>query len=136
MSGLWMVVPSMGLIAVIAVSGFIENTRASAATESTAAPLPFVSPMFGDNMVLQRGKGNTIWGWAKPAEMIRVEIAGEVATATAGEDGRWQAEIERPRRADLIRSRLMDHKVSSYRMFLLGMFGCAADSRTWNWDWG
>jgi hypothetical protein len=24
----------------------------------------FVSPLFGDNMVLQRGKPNTIWGWA------------------------------------------------------------------------
>ena len=44
------------------------------------APLPFVSPMFGDNMVLQRGKLNTIWGWAKPGQEVRVEIAGHYAT--------------------------------------------------------
>ena len=31
--------------------------------EPTLKPLPFVSTIFGDNMVLQRGKKNTIWGW-------------------------------------------------------------------------
>ena len=31
--------------------------------------------MFGDNMVLQRGKPNTIWGWSKPGEEIRVTVA-------------------------------------------------------------
>jgi len=58
--------------------------------------LPLVSPMFGDNMVLQRGKPNAIWGWAKPGERIRVEIAGRKATAVAGADGRWQARIQPP----------------------------------------
>ncbi len=96
MTGYWMVLPNLGLIAIIAVSVLIENTRASAATESIAAPLPFVSPMFGDNMVLQRGKANAIWGWAKPGETVRVEIAGQVASAVAGNDGRWQTEIQPP----------------------------------------
>src|SRR5271170_5649307 len=58
--------------------------------------LPLVSPMFGDNMVLQRGKPNAIWGWAKPGERIRVEIAGRKATAVAEADGRWQARIQPP----------------------------------------
>ncbi|HVU08884.1 MAG TPA: sialate O-acetylesterase [Verrucomicrobiae bacterium] len=58
--------------------------------------LPFVSPMFGDNMVLQRDKPNAIWGWAKPGEKITVEIAGHSATAIADMDGRWQAEIQPP----------------------------------------
>ncbi|HEY1921745.1 MAG TPA: sialate O-acetylesterase, partial [Tepidisphaeraceae bacterium] len=31
-----------------------------------------------------------------PGEAVRVEIAGQVATATAAEDGRWQAEIQPP----------------------------------------
>ena len=42
--------------------------------------------MFGDNMVLQRGKPNTIWGWAKPGEEIRVKIADHTAKAVTG---RW-----------------------------------------------
>ena len=58
--------------------------------------LPFVSPMFSDNMVLQRGKPDPIWGWAKPGDVIRVEIAGYTAKAVADAYGRWQAEIDSP----------------------------------------
>ena len=66
------------------------------AAETNNASLPFVSPMFGDNMVLQRGKANRFWGWAKPGQAIRVEIAGQTATAVAGPDGRWQTEVKVP----------------------------------------
>ncbi len=52
--------------------------------------------MFGDNMVLQRGKPIRIWGWAAAGDMVRVEIAGHTAKAIAGVDGRWQAEVEPP----------------------------------------
>ena len=68
--------------------------RAAPAVQTAIAPpveggfdTSFVSPMFGDNMVLQRGKPNTIWGWAKPGEEVRVTIARK-----HGEDsdqGRW-----------------------------------------------
>ena len=60
------------------------------------AALPFVSPMFGDNMVLQRGKLNTIWGWSKPGDVIHIEIDGHAAKAVAASDGRWQARIRPP----------------------------------------
>jgi len=63
---------------------------------SASPPLPFLSPMFGDNMVLQRGKPDTIWGWSTPGDVVRVEIAGHKAKAIAGVDGRWQARIEPP----------------------------------------
>ena len=53
-----------------------------------SAALPFVNPMFGDHMIIQRDKTNTIWGWAKPGETVRVEISGRTATATAAADGR------------------------------------------------
>jgi sialate O-acetylesterase len=59
-------------------------------------PLPFVSPIFGDDMVLQRGKRDVIWGWSRPGDSIRVEIAGKSAMGTAGSDGRWQVEIAPP----------------------------------------
>jgi sialate O-acetylesterase len=73
---------------------FLAWISASAADK---APLPFVSPMFGDNMVLQRGKLNTIWGWSNPGQQVRVEIAGHTASAVTGPDGRWQARIKPPR---------------------------------------
>ncbi len=64
---------------------------------SSKAPLPLVSPLFGDNMVLQRGKTNTLWGWANPGQKIRVEIAGQGATTTTvAANGRWQVEIQPP----------------------------------------
>jgi sialate O-acetylesterase len=58
--------------------------------------LPFVSPIFGDNMVLQRGKLNTIWGWSQPGDAVRVEIADHTTTAMTGPDGRWQVKILPP----------------------------------------
>jgi len=72
---------------------------AQALTSAVAAPTdtaPLLSPIFGDHMVLQRGKPNTFWGWAKPGEEIRVEIAGHAAKANAAADGRWEAQITPP----------------------------------------
>src|SRR4026209_2035117 len=58
--------------------------------------LPFVSPIFGDNMVLQRGKPNTMWGWSTPGANVQVEIAGRTAKTVTGAQGRWQLQIEPP----------------------------------------
>jgi sialate O-acetylesterase len=52
--------------------------------------------MFGDNMVLQRGKPVRFWGWAKAGESIRVELDGRTAKAVTKPDGRWQAEMKSP----------------------------------------
>jgi sialate O-acetylesterase len=68
--------------------------NAAAADDKTS--LPFVSPMFGDNMVLQRGKPNTLWGWSRPGDPVRVEIAGRVSQTMTGPDGRWRLRIEPP----------------------------------------
>lgn len=67
-----------------------------AVPQQGAPPLPFVSPIFGDHMVLQRGKPNAIWGWSTPEDKVRIELAERSATAVAGADGRWQAHIEPP----------------------------------------
>ncbi|MEP6962233.1 MAG: hypothetical protein ABI995_09145 [Acidobacteriota bacterium] len=48
-----------------------------------------MSPIFGDNMVLQRGKPNTILGWTQPGDTVRVEIAGNSATGAADANGKW-----------------------------------------------
>ena len=59
-------------------------------------PRPFLSPVFGDNMVLQRDRPNTLWGWSEPGREVRVEIAGVTAATVVGADGRWQVEIQPP----------------------------------------
>jgi sialate O-acetylesterase len=73
----------------IAVTGF--NLIIALCGQSQT--LPFVSPIFGDNMVLQRDKTNTIWGWARPDEKISVNLADRTATAKSGADGRWQVQL-------------------------------------------
>src|SRR5271165_6315709 len=65
-------------------------------SKQAAQPLPFVSPIFGDNMVMQRGKANTIWGWSESGDKVQIEIAGKHASGVATADGRWQVIIQPP----------------------------------------
>jgi sialate O-acetylesterase len=60
------------------------------------APLPFLSPLFGEHMMLQRGQANRIWGWAGPGTEIQIELAGDRTTATTAADGRWEARFTPP----------------------------------------
>src|SRR6516164_3618240 len=72
-------------------SAFAQNTDANPKL------LPFVSPIFGDNMVLQRGKVNTIWGWSDPGDKVQVQIEDKISSGIAGADRRWSVEIHPPR---------------------------------------
>lgn len=66
--------------------------------DNSAAPesLSLASSIFGDNMVLQRGKLDTIWGWTNPGDTVHVQIGSHGASAVAGSDRRWQAKIRPP----------------------------------------
>ncbi|MEO5916813.1 MAG: sialate O-acetylesterase [Luteolibacter sp.] len=77
----------------LAAAGFLIGASAAV---SSAEELPFVSPMFGDNMVLQREKPNTIWGWTSPGRQVRVTIAGNSAETIANGSGGWTAQIQPP----------------------------------------
>ena len=87
------------LVVIIAIA-FLFAPQGSALAQNTlptaAKPLPLLSPIFGDNMVLQRGKVNTIWGWSDPGDKVWVEIAGKPAFGIAGADRRWQVKIQPP----------------------------------------
>ena len=75
----------------------IASLAAAPLRAADAPPsLPFVSPVFSSNMVLQRGKPNPIWGWARPGDRVRVSIGASTADAVAGSDGRWEARIQPP----------------------------------------
>ena len=81
------------LFVVCALSGQLLAQDAGAGTN---ASLPLVSPMFGNDMVLQRGKPNPIWGWARPGTQIMVEIADHQTSTVADDKGRWQLAIDPP----------------------------------------
>ena len=80
--------------AVPALVLLLAGVTGAAAQDANAHP--FVSPIFGDNMVLQREKPNTIWGWSSPGDLVRVEAGGNSATGTADADGKWQAKLQPP----------------------------------------
>jgi sialate O-acetylesterase len=92
------------MLFVPALRSFVAFTAALAATIAFCAdgpvpktpPLPFLSPVFGDNMVLQRGKPNTFWGWATPGSAVSIEVGGKSASGAAGPDGKWSVSFEVP----------------------------------------
>ena len=61
------------------------------AAASAAVKLPAV---IGDNMVLQRDRANTVWGWADAGEKISIECAGQKVETEASKSGRWSVRLK------------------------------------------
>ena len=59
-------------------------------------PLPFVAPLFSDNMVLQRDQADAVWGCTKPGETVTVTMGTQTATAVANDDGKWMVRLTPP----------------------------------------
>ncbi|HYO25148.1 MAG TPA: sialate O-acetylesterase, partial [Lacipirellulaceae bacterium] len=57
------------------------------------AELQLASP-FTDHMVLQRELPVPVWGTADPGAVVTVQFAGQSATATADDSGRWMLSLE------------------------------------------
>lgn len=49
--------------------------------------------IFSDHMVLQREMTIPVWGTAVPGSEVTVILAGQFATAKAGDEGRWKIEL-------------------------------------------
>ncbi len=54
--------------------------------------------VIGDNMVLQRGKVVSIWGWADPGEEVTVSVDWQAMrwSVRAGSDGKWAFKMSSP----------------------------------------
>jgi len=90
-------VAAFGLLLALSCSALAQNTPGMPPpTPHVPTTLPFVSTLFGDNMVLQRGKTNTVWGWSEPGDKVVVQIGDQTASAVAGADRRWQVKIQPP----------------------------------------
>ncbi len=72
------------------IACFVFLVGLSAAAEA-AVRLPAV---FGDNMVLQRGRPLPVWGWAEPGKEVSVSIAGQTKTAKTDQNGRWKLTLD------------------------------------------
>lgn len=58
---------------------------------------PLLSPIFGDDMVLQRDRTNTLWGWTTPGQKVEIEIANHRGAAKADASGRWEIQLMPPK---------------------------------------
>jgi sialate O-acetylesterase len=105
----------MAVLVFSAVSALAQGVPA--ATEKS---LPFVSPIFGDDMVLQRGKENTIWGWSDAGDKVQVEIAGNTVSGVAGADGRWQVKIQPPPVGGPYTMNIKGHQTAELHNVLVG----------------
>jgi sialate O-acetylesterase len=52
-----------------------------------------VPSLIGDQMVLQQGQKDRVWGWAQAGERVTVTFQGRASRTTADADGRWQVLI-------------------------------------------
>ncbi len=50
--------------------------------------------IFGDNMVLQRNKQISVWGWADANEKITVQFNHQTKTVKAGKDRKWMVKLD------------------------------------------
>lgn len=50
--------------------------------------------LFTDNMVLQKERPISVWGWASPGEKVTLNFHGEQRETTADKGGRWKVSIE------------------------------------------
>ncbi|HEY3333462.1 MAG TPA: sialate O-acetylesterase [Capsulimonadaceae bacterium] len=78
-------------IAAVVFSLTLVPLLAAPSARAADAPLPFLSPVFGDNMVLQRDTKDRIWGWTTPGEAVVVTLAGKAYTTKADNSGKWMA---------------------------------------------
>jgi sialate O-acetylesterase len=67
----------------------------SAPPPIVALPLPFVHPLFSNDMILQRDMKVPLWGWSAPGDKVSILVDGKIAgeAAVAGKEGKWMARI-------------------------------------------
>lgn len=76
-------------VAILLSTAALVGTTCEAARADVTLPA-----IFGDGMVLQRGRAVRVWGHAKPYEGVVVEIAGQSVRARADAQGRWSLQLE------------------------------------------
>ncbi|WP_263418120.1 sialate O-acetylesterase [Terriglobus albidus] len=96
------------------------STAIAQPADVATAHLPFVSPIFGDNMVLQRDKVNSVWGWSEPGDRITVQIGDVSVTATAGADRKWTAMITPPAVGGPYTMKVMGKQVAELKNIMVG----------------
>ncbi len=84
----------LAVAAVAAASGVQAGNEAITPTATNEVSALQVSSMFGDHAVLQRELPVPVWGRSRPGTTVTIEFSGQKKTATAGQDGKWMAQLD------------------------------------------
>lgn len=57
---------------------------------------PFLSPLFSDHMVLQRGRAASFWGWGKAGSHVHAALQGKTADVDIDATGSWRVSLPVP----------------------------------------
>lgn len=80
-----------------------------------------LSPLYGDGMVLQRGRPIRLRGLANANTKVKVELGDKTATTRAGLDGRWEVVLPEQPVGDSYRLRIENEKqVREFRDVAVG----------------
>lgn len=89
--------------------------------------------IIGDNMVLQRGHANAIWGWADPGEEITVEFNEQTHKATADDSGKWSVRLRPMRQGGPFEMKIAGKNEQNLKNILIGdVWVCSGQS---NMEW-
>ena len=75
--------------AAVTVLGCQTTGGAGAVDKAEEQPLRLAA-LFTDNLVLQQGQDNPIWGWAAPRSVVEVRVQDQRVRTHAERDGRWK----------------------------------------------
>lgn len=84
------------LVAILMMSGLPGSVAVGATAKQDVIDVPAISEglclhnLFQSNMVIQRDKPVSIWGWADAGEEVTVTFNGKEQTATASKDRAWK----------------------------------------------
>jgi sialate O-acetylesterase len=121
----------LAAVVLLTASGqeLLPQVAQNAPQTSEPEPLPFVSPIFGDNMVLRRGKPDAILGWSEPGETVHIQIGDYSASGIAGSDHRWQAKIQPPAVGGPYTMKITGHQtVELHNVFVGDVWLCGGQS--------
>ena len=91
--------------------------------------------IIGDNMVLQQGMKVRIWGKANRGEHVTVTFGKKSVNTVADQQGYWQVWLGPLKAGGPSELTIKGNNVLTIRNVLVGEYGSARVSRTWNGRW-
>jgi sialate O-acetylesterase len=91
---------TISLLALLSAVLTLSSAKAQQEPGNNLTVIPVIAEglslhnLFQSNMVLQREKPITIWGWAVANEEVTVSFGGQTQTTKAGADRSWKVSLQ------------------------------------------